>query len=138
MASIADLQLEPVQAPAQDLARLKWIDPADASKFSRKEPTLSDGASNEAVLDSIVRLADEIFDHLSVFQQFPETTARGAAAKAENALDAEAERRRLLEAERALWSAYQSLRERRGPFVAAQLDRLPIDAGSRGLRLHIG
>ena len=121
-----------------DLVRLKWLDPKDVTRFSRKEPVIQAGASNEDVLQNIMRLTDEIFDHLSVFEQFPETTARGAVSQARNRWEASGERAGLLRAERELWTVYAALRDRRERFVGEQLQTLGIEGHSHGLKLHIG
>lgn len=125
-------------APPCDLVRLKWLDPNDVARFSRKEPAVRDGASNEDVLQNIMRLTDEIFGHLSVFEQFPETTARGAVSQARNRQEASGERAGLLRAERELWTVYAALRDRRERFVGEQLQALGIGGHSQGLKLHIG
>jgi SAM-dependent methyltransferase len=134
------LESESKGAGAQpcDLARLKWLDPNDVTRFSRKEPVVRDGASNEDVLENIMRLTDEIFGYLSVFEQFPETTARGAVSQARNRQEASSERAGLLRAERELWAVYAALRDRRERFVGKQLEALGIGDCSQGLKLHIG
>jgi hypothetical protein len=124
--------------PSYDLARLKWLDPCCDARFTRKEPVICRGDSSEAVLQNIVRLTDEIFDHLSVFEQFSETTSRGAKADPEKTLDFPNERARLLQAEQELWRVYCTLRRKRKSFVKRQLESLGIRKLTKGLRVHIG
>jgi len=86
-----------------------------------------------------MRLTDEIFGYLSVFEQFPETTARGAVSQAPNRHGATTgERDGLLRAESELWVVYDLLRGRRKRFIESQLEALRIEDHSRGLKLHIG
>jgi len=118
-----------------DLARLKWIDPSDSAKFNRREPVRSDGHNPEAMLDTVLTLTDRIFDHLSVFTNFGETTARGAVSRRVLAVDCTPEIEQLRLAEQALWQAYDGLKGRRAAFVADQLDDWPAAALDR---LHIG
>src|SRR5437016_111959 len=81
------------EQPGYDLERLKWIDPCCDERFTRKELETRQGGSgendvsSEKLLENIVRLTDDIFDHLSVFEQFSETTSRGAIADAKKKLD---------------------------------------------------
>jgi SAM-dependent methyltransferase len=129
---------EAANAGSCDLVRLKWLDPNDVTRFNRKEPVVQDGASNEDVLQNIMRLTDEIFGYLSVFEQFPETTARGARSRASNRQEATGERTGLLRAERELWAVYDLLRGQRECFIKNQLEALKIGDDSRSLKLHIG
>jgi predicted SAM-dependent methyltransferase len=123
---------------ALDLARRKWIDPGSAARFVRQEPRLAEAQGIEDVLHSVGRLNAEIFEHLSVFEQFPETTSRGARGAAGKKTDARKQRARLLKVERELWEVYRALRGRRAAFVRRQLRALRIDEQSKGLKIHIG
>lgn len=125
----------PTQAEPPDLARLKWIDPSDKAKFVRSEPVLSNATDLEALLDNIVRLTDRIFDHLSVFGNFDETTARGAIPRPSPSVGIVHELSRLRTAEQELWHVYGALREKRASFVQEQLQALPPEALRR---IHIG
>jgi methyltransferase family protein len=128
----------PSDLPASDLARLKWLDPNNVARFTRKEPARPKAANNEAVLENVLHLTDEIFGHLSVFEQFGETTSRGANSGARKKLACENERKGLLRAERELWRVYSSLRRTRERFLKEQLKSLGISGRSRGLKIHIG
>jgi SAM-dependent methyltransferase len=90
------------------------------------------------VLENIVGLTDEIFDHLSVYEQFSETSSRGAKAAPEKKLDFPDDRARLIKAEQELWKVYRSLKDRRKAFVNQQLKALGINKRTRGLKVHIG
>ncbi|MEH6418081.1 class I SAM-dependent methyltransferase [Pseudomonas sp. CGJS7] len=114
------------------------FDPADRARFVRNEPTIQPDASNEALLQNIVRLTDGVFDHLSVFEQFSETTSRGALADPGKKLDVAEARDKLIRAERELWQAYRILKDARESFVQRQTRALGIDAGTRGLKIHFG
>ena len=131
-------QPNPDGPQAPDLTRLKWLDPSDTSRFTRKELALIDGVGAEPILENIVRIADEIFDHVSVLGQFPETTARGAVADPQRMVDLEPETERLRQAQLALWEAYRSLKEKRGSFIRWQLQSKAIDVAAKALKLHIG
>jgi SAM-dependent methyltransferase len=124
--------------PNYDLARLKWLDPCNDARFTRKEPAISNGASSEAVLQNIVLLTGEIFDHLSVFEQFSETTSRGATADPKKKLDLTSTRAGLVAAEQELWKVYCDLKDRRQSFVEQQLDSLAMGKDTKGLKVQIG
>lgn len=128
----------PNKQPNYDLERLKWLDPSSDARFTRKEPVISEGAPSEAVLKNIVHLTGEIFDHLSVFEQFSETTSRGATADPKKKLDLSSARASLVEAEQELWKVYSALKDRRKSFVAEQLQSLGIDKDTKGLKVQIG
>lgn len=121
-----------------DLERLKWIDPCSNERFTRKEPVAHRGSSSETVLQSIAHLTDEIFDHLSVFEQYPEITSRGAKASPAKKLNFPNDRATLVTAEQKLRNVYRTLRDRRKSFVRQQLKSLGIDKRTRGLKVHIG
>ena len=130
---------DPASAPA-GTAQCPWnmFEPGDAARFERNEPVPVPGASNETLLQNIVRLTDGVFDHLSVFEQFPETTSRGAQAEPGKKIDVAEARERLLLAERELWGAYTALKHARESFVEQQTRSLGIDASTRGLKIHFG
>lgn len=129
---------EPNNPPNYDLARLKWLDPSNDARFTRKEPVISGGASTEAVLQNIVLLTSEIFEHLSVFEQFSETTSRGATSDPKKRLDLPSAKASLIEAEQELWKVYRALKEKRQSFVEQQLESLGIGKDARGLKVNIG
>jgi predicted SAM-dependent methyltransferase len=112
------------------------MDPLDGSRFVRKEPIRSVSGEAEDALESILRLTDGIFDHLSVFGQFAETTARGAIAGNTAAIDVASAAERLRRAEEELWEAYCGLRRKRAAYVSKQMQSGP--ANTTGLKLHIG
>ncbi|MGO1070192.1 class I SAM-dependent methyltransferase [Lysobacter sp. CA199] len=114
------------------------FDPGDSARFVRNEPAIRPDASNEALLQNIVRLTDGVFDHLSVFEQFSETTSRGAQADPDKKLDVTEARDKLVRAERELWEAYRILKDARESFVERQTRALGIDASTRGLKIHFG
>jgi hypothetical protein len=124
--------------PGYDLERLKWLDPCSEARFDRKEPVVRRGASSETVLENIVHLTDEIFDHLSVYEQFSETSSRGANATPEKKLEFPEARASLIKAEQELWKVYRSLKEKRKSFIKQQLKSLGITKNTRGLKVHIG
>lgn len=134
-----NLDRDPTSAPAGS-APVPWnmFEPGDAARFERNEPVPVAGASNEILLQNIVRLTDGIFDHLSVFEQFAETTSRGAQAEPAKKLDMTDAREQLIRAERELWEAYSTLKHARESFVERQTRALGIDAGTRGLKIHFG
>lgn len=115
-----------------------WVDPSSQARFARQEPVRRRGASREAALQNIVRLTDEIFDHLSVYEQFDETTSRGAKADPRKKLDVPSVRAGLGKAEQELWKAYRTLKDHRKSFLRRQLKSLGITSRTRGLKLHIG
>jgi len=126
------------EEPTFDLERLKWLDPTSDERYTRNEVTLSVDASTESVLENIVRLTDQIFDHLSVLEQFPETTSRGATADPGKKVDLSSVRAGLVTAERELWKVYETARNRRQSFVKMQLEERGIDQNSSALKVHIG
>lgn len=132
------------EQPGYDLERLKWLDPCREERFIRKELEIrqrdsgEQNASSEALLENIVRLTDEIFDHLSVFEQYSETTSRGAITNPKKRLDLPNARASLIKAEQELWKVYSTLKDRRKSFVKEQLKSLDIDEHTNGLKVHIG
>jgi SAM-dependent methyltransferase len=129
---------EASRSPQFDLERLKWIDPCDDEKFLRKEPGIREGASNEALLQNILRLTDQIFDHLSVFEQCSEASSRGAIVDPERKVGLPGTTTALVKAERELWGVYQELKKHRQTFVERQLELMGLDERSKELKLHIG
>jgi SAM-dependent methyltransferase len=121
-----------------------WFDPSSRERFQRHPLVVDAAASNEERLQNIIRLTDEIYQHLSVFEQFYSNAARPHPA----GLSAQPRRDRLdvdlsasveLRAvEQKLWLLYSGLRSKREGFVADQLEELKISDESRHLRLHIG
>jgi hypothetical protein len=137
-AGVASKRNKRNKQPGYDLARLKWLDPCSNAKFTRKEPVIRKSDSSETVLQNIMHLTDEIFGYLSVFEQFSETTSRGAIADPERKLDLPRDRARLIKVERELWEVYRTLRNRQKSFVKKQLKSLGMSARVRGLKVHIG
>lgn len=121
-----------------DLARLKWIDPSSNERFIRKEPAIIPESPNENVLQNIINLTDIIFDDLSVLEQFPQTTSRGANADPNKKFDLPNIRKSLIKVEKELWNVYSILKDKRELFVEQQIKSLGIDEKSQGLKVHIG
>jgi hypothetical protein len=125
-------------SPEYDLERLKWLDPTSPARFSRRELEISDGFTSEGLLDDIVRLCDRLFDDLSVFGQFSETTSRGAKADPGLKVDLPSVRARLARARDELRECHIELSPLRTTFVDEQLQALgAADQGGR-LKLHLG
>jgi SAM-dependent methyltransferase len=123
---------------AYDLERLKWLDPTSTARFSRRELEISDGSTSEGLIGDIVRLCDELFNHLSVLEQFSETTSRGAKADPQRRVELSNMKARLARAQRELRECYRELRARRSAFVDDQLQALAVADRPSGLKLHIG
>src|SRR4051812_37565367 len=121
--------------PNYDLARLKWLDPRSDARFTRKELVVCQNGSSETVLEDIVRLTDEIFDHLSVFEQFSETTSRGASADPKKKLELPKVKATLVKAREELWKVYGTLRDMRQSFVKEQLNSLGIGEHTKGRKV---
>ncbi|MGN2254282.1 class I SAM-dependent methyltransferase [Frateuria sp. GZRe12] len=114
------------------------VDPCSPARFVRKEPVISEDASNETVLKNVVLLADHIFDHLSVFEQFSEASSRGAPTTSGRKVQLPEVRAQLAQAREHLWRAFSLLRTKQEQFVNQQLDALGINADTRGIKVHIG
>jgi hypothetical protein len=121
-----------------DLERLKWLDPTSATRFSRKELEISDGSTSEGLIEDIVRLCDELFGHLSVLEQFSETTSRGAKADVRLKIELPSVRVRLARAQQELRECYREVRARRTAFIDEQLQELELANRPRDIKLHIG
>lgn len=121
-----------------DLERLKWIKPRAPERFRRPVPALLEDGSTDALLENIVRLTDQIFNDVAVFEQFPETSSRGAKANPARSLSFSDVRARLLNAQEELWQCHESLRERRDSYVEQQLAALGLTGEEQELKLHIG
>ncbi|HEY0457595.1 MAG TPA: methyltransferase domain-containing protein [Pyrinomonadaceae bacterium] len=130
--------IKPEKHQEYDLSRLKWIDPCSNERFIRKEPVITRDAPNENVLRNIINLIDIIFDDLSVLEQFPQTTSRGAKADPHKKLDLPNIRKSLINVEKELWDVYSALKDKRQLFVEQQIKSLGIDEKSKGLKVHIG
>ena len=124
--------------PDFDLRRLKWIDPSSDEKFVRKGPDRTRGDSSEAILENVLRLVDGLFDHLSVFEQYPEATSRGADHNQAATLRLPEVYRSLELAEQHLWAAFEQCAARRGPFVEEQLSGLQRMTVPDPVKLHLG
>lgn len=124
--------------PEFDLKRLKWIDPSSDEKFVRKGPDRAREDSSEAILENVLRLVDGLFDHLSVFEQYPEATSRGADHTQAATLDLPEVYRNLKLAEQHLWDAFEQCEARRGPFIEEQLSALQRMTVPDPLKLHLG
>jgi SAM-dependent methyltransferase len=121
-----------------DLARLKWLDPTSTTRFSRREQEIFDDSTSEGLIEDIVRLSDELFCHLSVLEQFSETTSRGAKADLRLKVEVPSVRMRLARAQQELRECYSEVRARRTAFIDEQLRALEVTGQPRGLKLHIG
>ncbi|MDR6935338.1 methyltransferase domain-containing protein [Luteibacter sp. 3190] len=115
-----------------------WIDPCNADRFVRRDLKVEKDATTDAILKNIARLTDQIFDHVSVFENFSEASSRGAMPSSSAAFDATETRAALQQAEQILWDAYRNLEAFKDPFVTRQLDDLGVGPGSKGLKLNIG
>jgi SAM-dependent methyltransferase len=136
---IGNEQTSKPEKPSQnDLARLKWIDPCNDAKFTRKEPVISQDASSESLLQNIMSLVGEIFDDLSVLEQFPETTSRGAKAVPEKKIYLPEIRNDLDKIEKELWKIYVTLKNERNSFVKKQFDSLSLGESYQKLKINIG
>ncbi len=124
--------------PGYDLKRLKWLDPTSATRFSRKELEISDGSTSEGLIGDIVRLCDELFDDLSVLEQFTETTSRGAKADPQLKIQLRGVNTRLARARQELLGSHRELRARWTTFVDGQLRAIGAANQQKGLKLHIG
>ncbi|MFC6841323.1 class I SAM-dependent methyltransferase [Xanthomonas theicola] len=127
-------------AAAEQVPTRPWnmFAPGDPARFVRDEPALCEATSNDVLLQNIVRLTDSVFDHISVFEQFSETTSRGAQADPGKKLDFAEVRDMLARAERELWNAHGLLKGARESFVERQTRALGIAAGTRDLKIHFG
>lgn len=121
-----------------DLSRLKWINPTCNSRFIRREPKAYLGSSSEDLLQNIIHLADEIFNIISVLEQFPETSSRGATVDPEQKVDTQFAKKHLVSAQQELWELYRKLEEKRQIFVQQQLKSLNLNEETRGLKVQIG
>lgn len=115
-----------------------WIDPCNEERFIRRELKVDKDATTDAILKNIARLTDQIFDHVSVLEQFSEASSRGAVPDPELAFDAPETRAALQQAEQVLWDTYRDLRTFRQPFLKRQLDALGVDSSTRGIKVNIG
>ncbi len=124
--------------PELDFERRKWMDPTSKARFSRKEAELSDGSASEGLLEDIFQLCDQLFDHLSVLEQFDEVTSRGAKADARQKADFPSVRANLARAQLELRNAYTEVCALRTAFVDEHLKVLNTPDKPTGLKLHIG
>lgn len=122
--------------PDVELERRKWIDPTSEERF--REVRLSDGSTSEGLLEDIAHLSDQLFDHLSVLEQFAEVTSRGATADIRLKVDVSSIRARLARARLELSEAHHEVSALRTAFVNQQLEGLRQRYGCAGLKLHIG
>lgn len=121
-----------------------WFDPTSDARFDRREPVFREESSVELRLQSIVRMTDAIYDHLSVFEQFYANPAGGgrggkcATGDPSRRLELPKAAEKLAEAEQTLLAIYADLKERRDSFVKMQLGSLGIDDKTRGLKVNLG
>lgn len=121
-----------------------WIDPCDPSRFERRRLEVNDLACNEKRLENILRIADRVFDDLSVMEQFY-AGAEGAGRAGEHAL---ADRNlkvempevstHLAEAERHLWKALEISAMQRRQFLKRQVSQQAIAGNGHAVKLHLG
>jgi SAM-dependent methyltransferase len=120
-----------------------WFDPSSTERFTARVPIPPVDTSTEIHLQNIIRLADRIFDHLSVFEQFcadSDKDRAGSHAVADPArrVDIPGAKAGLRNIEQGLWNLYTVLKDRQTAFVQQQLQALGIDEQTRGLKVHIG
>lgn len=118
-----------------DITRLKWIDPEDKSRFTKKPIKLLQSQDPDTLMDNMMLLLDSIFDRISVLNQTDETTARGAKGNPDRKIAVDEEIQHLLDAEVALWQAFNGLEKKKNKFVEQQIGNLLVD---KDLKLHIG
>ena len=124
-----------------DLDRLKWVDPKSKGRFKKRELRNHDWdseVSSEIILENILLLIDQIFDHLSVFEQYSETTSRGAKADKHKLLKNINAKHALIDAYKNLWNSYSILIGERSTFIEDQIKSLKINKATKGLKIHIG
>lgn len=121
-----------------DLERLKWIKPRDPKRFQRVIPVCLEDVSDEALLDNIVRLTDEIFNDLAIFGQFSEVGSRGATVDPAKKISDDMVSHHLRAVQNELWLCHTRLKQKRYEFLDHQLDSLGLTGAERGLKLHIG
>jgi len=121
-----------------------WFDPTSDARFNRREPIVREDAPVELRLQSIIRLTDAIYDHLSVFEQFyanPVGGGRGGKCALGDPLrkfELPEARVGLVEAEKTLMRVYSALKMQRENFVHKQLMSLGIGSETRGLKVNLG
>ncbi|MEN9161463.1 MULTISPECIES: class I SAM-dependent methyltransferase [Xanthomonas] len=121
-----------------------WFDPTSDARFDRRELLIRDDSSVELRLQSIVRMADAIYDHLSVFEQFyanPPGGGRGgncALGDPSRKLELPEAKQKLADVERTLMALYTDVKAERESFVRRQLRSLSIDDMTRGLNVNLG
>ena len=121
-----------------DLKRLKWIDPTDPLRFERRPLLRGSEGSNEDTLFRIYDVIDRIFEFLSVFEQSPETSARGASAQRDRRLEIGDAALHLADAETALWAAHDLLQAKSEPYVRGQLQDIGIGPTACDLKINLG
>jgi SAM-dependent methyltransferase len=122
-----------------------WYDPDDTRRFRQRVASDIPKATHpEGVLQNIVKLTDDIYGHLSVYEQFyanPEGGGRGGRCAAGDPTkklsfpDVHAE---LLAIEARLRNINEGLMSKRERYVGSQLEALGISEQSEDLKIHLG
>lgn len=121
-----------------------WINPCDPSRFERRRLQANACQRNEKKLENILRIADRVFDDLSVMEQFyagAEGDGRaGEHARADRCLKVNMPEvaSHLAEAERHLWSALEISAAQRQGFVDRQVARQAPAKEGQSAKLHLG
>jgi hypothetical protein len=120
-----------------------WFDPNSQERFTQRQLTVREDASTESRLQNIVRLIDQVFDDVSVFEQYEETRGNGragdrATADLSKRMDLPGVRTALARVEHELFELRDALQDKRASFVEQQLSTLGIDETTSGLKIHIG
>ena len=130
-----------IDAPSQQRPSFddnySWVDPKRPDRFIRRELEINREESNTSRLRNIVRIADQIYDDLTVLEGSSEAQRRGWVTLGEQATFSDWSPR-LEKIEEDLLEFLRSLRRQRDDLVAAQLARIGIDDSSREIKLHIG
>lgn len=131
------------QSTAAKASDWNWFDPSSTERFRPRTPAPPQDTSSELQLQNIVRLSDQIFDRLAVFEQYyAEANKQRAGCQAVSdpaqRLEMPTVKAELRDIEHALWKVYNVVKDRQADFVRKQLQALNIDEHTRGLKLHIG
>ncbi len=127
-----------MDADDPDLARRKWFDLNDVIPRLPGSVDLTSGSCSEDLLHDIRALADEIFDTVSVLEQYPETTSRGAVPKANLLAESKSIFEGLRTARDLLAVACTEAAQERSEFVDSQLRTFRESGAREVLKLHIG
>lgn len=132
------------EMPDSPLLDWNWFDPNSPKRFVKRGFQRLESASSERLLQNNARAIDEIYDYMSVLEQFyanPKGGGRGgkcAAGDPARKLDLLEARQQLESIGVALDSLHSQLRRIAEEFVAKQIAELGVREGTRGLRLNLG